>query len=301
MARSMFRENQVVDGDFLSEEEALTLSGTLQTQIDGKSDLGHLHGLLDLYDTPDSYSDGLYLRSTTSGVEWATASGVAAGTLIDLLDTPTTYAGEAGKYVVVSDAEDSVLFEHWEWDPTSELIPETAISGTYFVNFEGGRLLIGATGNKPDLVYSGPIGGLAFADNKEEACYGIFKIPFAWNTESNIAATVNFMNDDTQTGTKVCSWRMDYHTYAEGEAYGDKTTTTVNVDTALPTDVVEGTFLKHILYMQYDDANNPLERGDVVAFKFYRDGTDAADTMTGDSVLLALMFELRVGQNIAGG
>ena len=53
--------------------------------------------------------------------------------------------------------------------------------------------------------------------------------------------------------------------------------------------------------MEYDHINNPLTRGDMVTFKFYREGTDAADDMVGDSILLALMFELQVGQNISGG
>lgn len=43
---------------------------TLQTNIDAKPDT-----LLELTDTPSSYDDGLYLKSTTSGIEWATASG----------------------------------------------------------------------------------------------------------------------------------------------------------------------------------------------------------------------------------
>ena len=70
MARSRITETQVLDGDFLSEEESLTLSGTLQNQIDDKPDT-----LLELPDTPDAYSRGLYLKSTASGTEWATASG----------------------------------------------------------------------------------------------------------------------------------------------------------------------------------------------------------------------------------
>ena len=79
-----------------------TVSGSLQTNIDGKSDLDHIHDdryytesevdtisgslqiyidnkattLIDLTDTPSSYDTGKYLRSTVSGTEWATASGI---------------------------------------------------------------------------------------------------------------------------------------------------------------------------------------------------------------------------------
>ena len=83
-------------GDYLTDSEFSTYSGTLQSQIDDKSDIGHLHDdryytesevdtisgslnakigeysgtLLGLSDTPDIYEEGEYLRSTTSGVEW---------------------------------------------------------------------------------------------------------------------------------------------------------------------------------------------------------------------------------------
>ncbi len=332
MARSQITENQIRDEDVLSEEEALTLSGTLRVHIDAKPDT-----FLELDDAPDSYSKGLYLKSTSSGIEWATASGgggtsyhslldeldydssghtgfassvalsTTSGTLqneidtlefLDLVDTPTTYSGGAGKLAQVNDAEDSVVFDYFEFDPEGPLIPETGISGTYYVNFEGGRLLIGATGNKPDLVYLGPVAGLAFDASKVESCYGVFKIPNAWNTESDITATVNFMNDIEQTASGTCAWHIDYHTYAEGEVYGDKTTTTVDVHADIPV-TAAGTYLVEELHMDYDDVNNPLAIGDMVTFRFYRDGL--ADTMTGDSILFALMFELRVGQNIAGG
>jgi hypothetical protein len=88
---------------FASTADLQTTSGTLQTQIDGKSDLGHTHDdryyteteidtisgtlqtqidakpdtLLELTDTPSSYSDGYYLRSTTSGTEWASGATVS--------------------------------------------------------------------------------------------------------------------------------------------------------------------------------------------------------------------------------
>jgi len=58
--------------------------------------------LLELTDTPSSYSEGLYLKSTIDGIEWATASGGGGGssdvqTFLDLDDTPTIY--DEGKYL----------------------------------------------------------------------------------------------------------------------------------------------------------------------------------------------------------
>jgi len=54
---------------------------------------------LSLLDTPATYSgtDGQYLMSTGSGTEWATVDG-GASTLIDLTDTPAAY--DDGKYLI---------------------------------------------------------------------------------------------------------------------------------------------------------------------------------------------------------
>lgn len=226
-------------------------------------------------------------------------NGGSSSTYLALTDTETTYSGQAGRYPTVSADETTLEFGTMEWDPTAPLIPETAISGTYLINFECGRLLIGATGNKPDLVYNGPVAGLAFDATKVESCYGVFKIPYAWNTDSDVNVTINFMTDVAQTGTKICAWDIHYHTYANGELYSDKTTTESHVHATLPENVGAGTYLTATLQMTGDDVNNPMARGDMVAFQFFRAGDDTEhDTMIGDAVLLSLIFELQVGQRM---
>jgi hypothetical protein len=70
MARTRLSEFQVRDEDFLSEDEAATISGALKSQIDAKPDT-----LIELTDTPSGYDDGKYLKSTAAGTEWATVSG----------------------------------------------------------------------------------------------------------------------------------------------------------------------------------------------------------------------------------
>lgn len=224
-------------------------------------------------------------------------------TYISLLDTPTTYSGSAGKYPRVKDDETGLEFDFIEWvgdDPESPLIPDTAVSGTYYVNFEGGRLLVGATGNKPDLVYIGPIGGLAFASGKSESCYGSFKIPSSWNTDSSIKLTINFMNDLDQSGSTSCSWRLEYQSYAPGDTYTNKSSSTANITVDLLPNSVAGTFYTNTIIMLPDDINNPLEREDIVVFRLYRDGALLEDTMIGDAVLITLMIELQTGQHIIG-
>lgn len=205
---------------------------------------------------------------------------------LELDDTPTTYSGAADLPLVCNLAENGITFG---------LIPETAISGTYFVSYEAGRLLQGATGYRPDLVYFGPVAGLAFDASKEESCYGSFKIPYAWYEETNIELKINFMNDNAQTGTKIVSWRLAFHAYQEGEFYSDKTPTILDIDTVLPSDVAEGRYTVETLNIPPDDVNNPLSIGDMVTFQFYRDGLSGTDDATGDMVLLSLSFELKTG------
>ena len=75
-------------------------SGTLQSQIDIKPDT-----FLELTDTPSAYNDGQYIRSTTSGVEWITASGVAS-TIGQVVKVGKGGAGV--QFNTINDAIDSI-------------------------------------------------------------------------------------------------------------------------------------------------------------------------------------------------
>jgi len=57
-------------GAYTTVSDLTTLSGQLQDDIDNKPDT-----LLELTDTPSVYDEGKFLKSTTSGTEWATISG----------------------------------------------------------------------------------------------------------------------------------------------------------------------------------------------------------------------------------
>ena len=328
-------QDQIDNLDYYTTGEVDTISGALQNNIDAKPD-----NFLELDDTPNSYDDGKHVKSTASGIEFdyttflelndtpstyddgkhvkSTASGIefasttflelsdtpnayedgkhvkstASGiefdytTFLELTDTPTTYSGAFRLPLICNDNETGIVFG---------LIPETAISGTYFVSYEGGRLLRGATGNRPDLVYNGPIAGLAFSNGKTESCYGSFKIPYSWHNTTDIELKINFMNDDAQVGVKTVAWCLCFHAYQEGEFYSDKTLTTLHIDTDLPTDVAAGRFTVRTLDVPYDDADNPLSIGDTVTFQFYRQGTAGSDTMSGDAILISLSFEMKTG------
>lgn len=74
MARTRLGGIQVQDSDFYLQSEGDTLSGTLSARIDAKPDT-----LLELTDTPSSYDNDKYLKSTISGTVWATVSGSGIG------------------------------------------------------------------------------------------------------------------------------------------------------------------------------------------------------------------------------
>ena len=287
---------EILHGDGLTQ----VLAGPVTPSVDGiEASIGSLY-------LSTNASGTVYQKSGPNDTDWE-GSWMSYPTdvkaFIGLLDTPTSYSGAGGKYPRVSEDGSSIEFEHIEWvgdDPEVPLIPSTAISGTYFVNFEGGRLLIGATGNKPDLVYSGPIGALSFSAGKNEACYGSFKVPYAWNTNTDILLTVNFMNDATQTGEALCMWKIDYQAYIPGDVFSDKVTTIIDIDYTLIIGAEEGTFHTHSLILPNDSIDNVVERGSIVAFKFYRDGTDVLDTMLGDAILITLMIEMTTGQHTTG-
>ncbi len=89
MARSYITDEQVNDIDFLSESEAYTLSGTLQSQINTKPDT-----LLELSDTPGVYANGMFLKSTAVGIEWATVSGSGEQTVISYFEAIDSAGGQ---------------------------------------------------------------------------------------------------------------------------------------------------------------------------------------------------------------
>jgi len=106
-------ELRVVKGDarydgssFTPPTEHYSLQGAPQTfdkkqylTINGDEDALEWedHTILNLDDTPSSYSDGQFLKSTTDGTEW---DDVPPPTFINLPDTPSTYSGTDGQYLM---------------------------------------------------------------------------------------------------------------------------------------------------------------------------------------------------------
>jgi len=164
-------------------------------------------------------------------------------------------------------------------------------SGVELVQFSSGALqLDGAT--PPAYTDVGVIGALLFDPTIDESVYGSFKIPPAYKNNTNISVEIQYMNATGQAGVNSCVWALDYHSYADGETYGSKTTTAISVTDALPNGANAGTFQETNMTMSYNDVNNPLVAGDTVTFRFYRDANNGSDTMTGDGALLVLVFRI---------
>jgi hypothetical protein len=126
-------ESQITDLDKYTQAEITTISGVLQSQIDSFSGGGSTT-FSGLSDTPSSYDEGKYLRSTASGTEWSEISD-SPSTFLDLNDTPSAY--EEGKFLISTTSgiefTETALVEsnfkayevYAEWDFSSETIDET--------------------------------------------------------------------------------------------------------------------------------------------------------------------------------
>ena len=83
----------VGDGDALPTGELFyyqcgnhtNMYGTIKVLLKNTSDsASHIHDLIDLDDTPNAYDNGKYLKSTTTGTEWATVSGGGTDTTYEI-------------------------------------------------------------------------------------------------------------------------------------------------------------------------------------------------------------------------
>lgn len=165
----------------------------------------------------------------------------------------------------------------------------------FVVKFGAGDLTEGTTLSPVKTTASGnPISGLAFDDTQEESMYGALEIPSNWRHETDVDIKIQFFNDYSQSGVKVCRWSIDYQIYDNLDNISQKTTTALSVNKSLPTDADPDTFMKANLTMSYNDANNPIVRGNTIMFRIYRDSTDAADTMEDDAVLVLVSLEFPV-------
>jgi len=201
---------------------------------------------------------------------------------LDLMDTPTSYSGYGGAYVLVKTDEMGL-----------EFVEPTTPSGIDYVRFTAGSFLLGARATRPNIRYAGPVAGLAFDDTKDEIVYGSFSIPSEIMSDSNIVLKIYAMNYGAQTAIRTCKWCLDYHTYDEDDTYTSKTTTTECQSATLSNNAPAGEVFITQIILNYNDANNPLNK-EFISFKLYRDANDATDTLVGDAVLTTVSFKIIV-------
>ena len=157
------------------------------------------------------------------------------------------------------------------------------------IRFGPGELIEGTTAY-PNKATGGPVTALTFSGTSNEYVYGALEVPDKWKSNTDVDVKIQFMNDYSQTGTKVCRWCLDYHTYDEFDTYASKTTTTLSDDYSLTSGPSADTFFISDLTMSYGDANNPIGKNKLIPFKLYRDVEDAADTMVNGANLILLTF-----------
>lgn len=177
---------------------------------------------------------------------------------------------------------------------TKQYVDSTVASGfdyTITEKFSVGNLQLDLS-NAPFYSTVGPLGVLLFSPTTDQYVFGSFTVPDNYKTNSNIILKIKYMNASAQTGTNSCVWAIDYHSYEDGESYGSKTTTTVSTTDALPNNATVGTFQEASITMSYNDANNPLNSGDTITFRFYRDANNVSDDMSGTAALIVLAFDI---------
>ena len=93
--------------ELYTKSEVDTISGTLQTNIDGKSDTSHLH------------DDRYYTETEVDTISGSLQTNIDSmpTTLLELGDTPTTYSGSADKYLKTTNSGiefSDIDSEYWE-------------------------------------------------------------------------------------------------------------------------------------------------------------------------------------------
>lgn len=167
------------------------------------------------------------------------------------------------------------------------------VSGTVVKNIPAGALLDGTT-SSPGTATAGPISARVFDDTSIEYLYGSFDIPSEYISNTDIIMNINLMNDDAQSGTRSCVFRVSYHIYDDGDTYGSKTDTAEDVTISFPNNASAGVFKTGQITLDYNDSNNPLIAGETVVFRIERRATSGSDTLSGDAALILISNEIEV-------
>jgi len=229
--------------------------------------------------TPDVLSDTNFsvLVYHSEGYPETTASGLL---FTQLIDTPGTYQGSEGYVVTVNDAGTGLEFVE----------ANTLASGIEYRDFPANSLIRAPAGSRPGRRFLGPVAGLAFDDSSDESVYGSFRVPENIRSGEDAILRIYALNNNAQTAIRTCKWCLDYHSYADGDNYTNKTTTTVCASETFQNNAPAGDHVQTDITLSFNDANNPLTN-EMVSFRLYRDANDVADTLIGDAVMTLASFK----------
>lgn len=163
------------------------------------------------------------------------------------------------------------------------------------IEFGPACLLDGASPSPALTTFSGvTVVGLSFDDTTDETMYGAFDIPDNWREDSDIEVKVKFFNISTQSGDKVCRWKLEYQIYDSGDSLSSPSTSSTSVNCTLSTNQALKTYTEVDLTVDQDDTNNPVGRGKTFSFIISREASHASDTMIDDAVMVLLIFYVPV-------
>jgi len=153
---------------------------------------------------------------------------------------------------------------------------------TVSIDFAPSHATVGGTA--PTATTIGTSRGLAF-DADAEIVFLEFEVPGDWVGTSNMELKVYWVPEAgvAMSNTETVKWDISYHSTAEGEAIDNgtqKDTTATYTQSGAGTDKE---LIETELILKYDDANQPLTKGDIVTIVFNRDMT--ADSYASDAVV----------------
>lgn len=133
-------------------------------------------------------------------------------------------------------------------------------------------------------------GFLTFAETREEEAFLNETIPTNRKSSSSIVVEIVFMNDQVQTGDKVCRWGVEYVTCDEADDYDALSPTTLETNVTISTAASAREIYTARLTLTYDHADNPLSN-EYLWMRIYRDSGSGSDTMEGDADLTHVHWE----------
>lgn len=146
---------------------------------------------------------------------------------------------------------------------------------------DGLALKAGATDPPVFAAFSGGIWSNRFDDAAVQSAHGTLEIQHDYKNGSNLEVHIHWSPSTTNTGN--CRWGFEY-TVANMNATFPATTTTYAVQAG------SGTVNQHQYLTVVTITGTGLTAGANIAFRIFRDGTNAADTFTGNAFLHKIAF-----------